>query len=114
MKQTKKNVEKATVVKSLRTVQSFEGFRFNRSQGDYTGKNARSLQEFSSILKTIDIKSINFHFKRGDFQKWVQNIIGDIDLSNKIRKITKDLHGEKLRSTLIGIINNRILELKLP
>jgi len=113
MKQTKKSVEKALVAKILRTVQSYEGFRFNRSQGDYTGKNARSLKEFSSILKSVDIRSINFHFKRGDFQKWVQNIVGDIELSNNIRKIPKDLHGEKLRTTLTRIINDRITELKL-
>ena len=108
MKETKKkDADKSVVSSFIRIVQSHEGFRFNKEAGNYTGKTARSLKEFVLILKVVDVKSINFHFKRGDFQKWIQNIIGDAKLSNKIRKISKEVHGEKLRNELIRIIKEQ-------
>ena len=113
MKKPKKSIEKTYATKILRTVQSFESFRFNKAPGDYTGRTARNLIEFSTILKSVNIKSINFHFKRSDFQRWIQNTLGDNELSNKIQKITKDSHGEKLRASLISTINERIIELRV-
>jgi len=113
VKQTKKSIEKGLATKILNRVRSYEGFRFNKAPGDYTGKTAYSLTEFSSILQSVNIKSINYHFKRGDFQRWLQNIIGDTELSNKLRKIPKDLHGEKLRVALVRMVSERITELKL-
>ncbi len=62
------------------------------------------------ILKVVDVKSVNFHFKRGDFQKWILNIIGDAKLSNRIGKISKDVHGEKLRNELARIIKEQDVE----
>jgi hypothetical protein len=99
------------ISKILRTVENSKCFFFNITNGSYTGRTARSLRDMYSILKTVNVKSINFHFRKGDFQRWIQNIIGDIKLSNKIRKIPKNIRGEKLRSELIKIISERISEL---
>ena len=111
MKETKKKDANKSVVSNFsRIVQSHEAFRFNKEAGKYTGKTARSLKEFLLILKVVDVKSVNFHFKRGDFQKWIQNIVGDIKLSNKIRKIPREVHGEKLRNELTRIIKEQEIE----
>lgn len=99
--------------KILRTVKNSECFFLNLSNGVYTGETALSLTDLNSILKTVSLKSINFHYKRGEFQNWIENTLGDIILANKIRKISKDDKGEKLRAKLVELISSRIVELDL-
>ena len=108
----RKAVDKTLASKILRTVHSHEGFWFYKAPGDFTGKNARSLSDFVKMLRVIDVLSIDFHFSRGDFRRWIQFIIGDIDLSTRINRIPQDTRGEKLRSDLIRTVNERIIELK--
>ena len=111
--QDKKAVlDKATVSKILRTVPSHEGFHFFKALGDSTGKVATNLTDFVGKLATVDIRSINFHFQRQDFEKWLKDVIGDSELSRKISSIGKETHGEKLRSEIIRIVKGRIDELK--
>lgn len=98
--------------KILRTVHYHEGFLFYNATGDYTGKNATSLKQFAKILQIIDIRSVDFHFSREDFRRWIQFILGDVDLSTRINRIPQNLRGEKLRQTLIKTVNERIDELK--
>lgn len=99
--------------KILRTVKNSECFFFNLTNGVYTGETALSLTDLNSILKTVSIKSINFHYKRGEFRNWIENTLGDIILAKKIRKISKDDKGEKLRAKLVELISSRIVELDL-
>lgn len=108
----KRAVDKTTASKILRTVRSHEGFWFYNAPGDFTGKNARSLNDFAKMLRVVDVKSIDFHFSRGDFRRWIQIILGDLELSIRINIIPKDTRGEKLRSYLIKAVNDRIIELK--
>ena len=96
----------------MRTVPSHEGFHFFKAPGDSTGKVATNLASFVEELRTVDIRSINFHFPRQDFEKWLRDIIGDSELTRKISRIGKETHGEKLRSEIIGIVKGRIDELK--
>ena len=111
--QDKKAVpDKATVSKILRTVPSHEGFHFFKAPGDSTGKVATNLPDFAEKLRTVDIRSINFHFPRQDFEKWLREIIGDSELSRRISRIGKENHGEKLRSEVIRIVKARVDELK--
>jgi hypothetical protein len=111
--QDKKAVlDKAAVSRILRTVPSHEGFHFFRALGDATGKVATSLPDFAEKLRTVDIRSINFHFPRQDFEKWLRDIIGDSELSRRISRIGKETRGEKLRSEIIQIVKARVDELK--
>jgi hypothetical protein len=105
-------LDKATVSRILRTVPSHEGFHFFRAPGDSTGKIATNLADFVEKLWTVDIRSVNFHFPRQDFEKWLRDIIGDAELSRRINRIRKEIHGEKLRSEIIQIVKKRIDELK--
>jgi len=105
-------LDKATVSRILRTVPSHEGFHFFRAPGDSTGKIATNLADFVEKLRTVDIRSVNFHFPRQDFEKWLRDIIGDAELSRRINRIRKEIHGEKLRSEIIQIVKKRIDELK--
>ena len=108
----RKAVDKTQASKILRRVHNHEGFWFYNSPGDYTGKNAISLRDFVKMLKVIDVQSIDFHFSRGDFRRWIQFIIGDIELSTRINRIPQDTRGEKLRGYLLQIVDERLIELK--
>ena len=108
----RKAVDKPLASRILRIVHNHEGFRFYVALGDYTGINAMSLKDFAKKLRVVDIQSINFHFSRGDFWRWIQFIIGDVALSSRINRIPQDTRGEKLRSDLIKAVNKRIGELK--
>jgi hypothetical protein len=108
----RKAVDKSLASRILRTVHTHEGFWFYNASGDYTGKNAMSLKDFAKILQVIDVQSIDFHFSRGDFRRWIQFILGDIDLSTRINRIPQDARGEKLRGYLLRVVNERLIELK--
>jgi hypothetical protein len=95
----------------LRTVKNSECFFFNFTNGVYTGETALSLEDLSLILKTISIKSIHFHNRCGEFQNWIKNTLGDTILANNIKKIPKNVQGERLRNKLLELITSRIFEL---
>jgi len=108
----KKVLEKATVSKIMRTVSRHEGFHFYREKGESTGKVATSLTEFVKLLEGVDVRSVNFHFKRRDFEKWIREVFGDVELATKLGKIRRETHGEKLRKEIVQIIKGRLDELK--
>ena len=108
----RKAVDKPQASKILRTVHNHEGFSFYKAIGDYTGKTATSLKDFAKILQVIEVQSVDFHFSRGEFRRWIQFILGDGYLSSRINRIPQDTRGEKLRIVLIKTVNERIIELK--
>ena len=111
-KDEKKVLDKTTISRITRAIPRHEGFHFFREIGEPTGKVATSLSDFSEKMRTIDIRSVNFHFKRQDFEKWIRDIIGDAELSRRIGRISKESHGEKLRSEIVQIVKGRLEELK--
>ena len=58
------------------------------------------------------MKSLDFHFKRGDFENWIRSTIGDSYLANEIAKIDESLEEEQVLSQVCKIINERLKELK--
>ncbi len=104
--------EKPNLERILRNVPFDTGFHFTTEKGVYTGITAVSLPDFALKLETIDANSILFHYPRGDFQKWIQNTLGDEELANRMCFIQTNLSGEKLRNQLLKIVQKRISELK--
>jgi len=83
-------------------------FCFFTSIGNYTGESATSTEDFLKKIEHVDIKSIEFHFHRGDFEKWVAETIGDKELAERIKKLQdQNLTGEKLRNQLHLIISKQ-------
>lgn len=105
-------LDKSTITRILRVVPSHEGFHFFRAPGDSTGKVATSLGDFVEKLRTVDIRSVNFHFSRQDFEKWLRDIIGDVELSRRIGRVKKETRGESLRNEIIQTVKKRLEELK--
>lgn len=105
-------ISKMDASKILKPVSFDIGFHFTTMSGVYTGITATSLPDFASKLETIDENSILFHYPRGDFQKWIQDTLGDEELADRMCFIQTNISGEKLRSQLVKIVQKRITELK--
>ena len=90
-----------------------EAFYFFTSIGNYTGQSAASLEEFLQKIKDIDIKSLEFHLLREDFEKWVASTLGDARLAEniKILKMQK-VAGNALRDRLYFLVSRRLKQLK--
>ena len=99
------------VQRILRIVPYQEGFRFARGFGDYTGEVATSLEDFAEMLKAVELKSLDFHMERQDFEKWVHVIFGDEDLAQRINRRAV-FQGENLRSELRMAVIDRLDELR--
>jgi hypothetical protein len=108
----KKVVDKDLAVKVLKPVPSADkSFYFASSVGKYTGKSASSLSDFSLKLKTVSVESVDFHFLRQDFEKWIKETLGDAELAKQINGI-RGLKGEALRQQIVQIVDMRLAELK--
>lgn len=84
----------------LRRVDDNKAFYFYQDVNVYTGIKANSLEEFVVILPTLPVNVIDFHLKRGDFEKWISEVLGDYTLSKNISKIKeKGLIGEDAKKT---------------
>ena len=97
----------------LRKLPRENAFYFFTSIGNYTGASAISLEEFIERIKKVNIKSLEFHLYRGDFQKWADKTLEDRELAEKIKslEILKPL-GNTLRDQLYFIALKRFEELK--
>lgn len=92
----------------LRTVPREKAFYFFTSVGNYTGESAASLKEFFERINGVNAKSLEFHLNRGDFEKWVTEVLEDKKLAEEISRLQKaNLSGEPLRSQLCSTVQRR-------
>ncbi len=97
----------------LRKIEDEKAFYFYQDVNVYSGIKVNSLEDFAKALPTLAIEIIDFHLKRGDFEKWIREVLGDETLSNNIAKIReKGLTGEDARKQLIQIVNRRLRDLR--
>jgi hypothetical protein len=108
----KSRINRELASRILRTVPIPEAFLFFTDIGQYNGEFAPSLADLCEKLKKIPLKSIEFHFKRGDFERWIRDTLGDEHLANRICEIDRSTHGEELRTTIQRIAQNRLDQLK--
>jgi hypothetical protein len=84
-------------------------FYFFTDIGQYTGIYAVSLMDFYTKLRSVDIKSVDFHMNRGDFQHWIRDIGGFVSLVHDLDKLMKrGLDGESLRARLIALLQRAL------
>jgi hypothetical protein len=95
----------------LSSVPVEKAFYFYYGINNYSGVYAKSLQDFVDKLPTVDLKSIEFHVPRKDFELWTRSL-GDVELAKKLGLLRlKNLSGEALRQALHETINARCQEL---
>lgn len=97
----------------LRPLPAGKGFTFFYEFARPTERTVYSLKEFHSTLEVIDLKSIRFHTERGDFERWIRQVVGDDKLANELTRVSDEkLTGEPLRKRILETIRNRIKELE--
>jgi len=101
--------------KILRTVPREKAFYFFTSIGNYTGASAVSLKEFMEKINEVNIKSLEFHLYRADFEKWISEVLEDAWLAGEMRRLQKfGLTGEALRDQLYLTVSRRLKRLMSP
>jgi hypothetical protein len=96
----------------LRTLPREKAFYFFTSIGNYTGESAVSLKEFVEKINEVNMKSLNFHLYRGDFQKWMAEVLQDKELAEELGKLQKtSLSEDSLRNQLYAVVSRRYNEL---
>jgi len=105
-----RSLSREEISKILETVNYERAFYFYDSIGRPNGEFAVSLSDFCSKINTVNSESLVFHLKRRDFQNWISEVIGDVELADRMDKIkVKD---NALRDTLHAFVSNRIKELQ--
>jgi hypothetical protein len=97
----------------LRTLSRENAFYFFTSVGNYTGHRAMSLEEFATKIREIPNASLEFHFYRGDFEKWTAEVLEDSELTKRIGAVKLlEPVGNNLRDQLDFTVSKRVEELK--
>jgi alpha-amylase len=98
--------------RTLKTVPREKAFYFFTSIGNYTGVSASSLKEFMEKINEVNVKSLEFHLNRGDFEKWINEVLQDEELAAEIRRLHGlNLASDALRSQLYAIVSRRLKRL---
>ncbi|MEM3640974.1 MAG: DUF5752 family protein [Candidatus Bathyarchaeia archaeon] len=98
--------------KVLKTVPREKAFYFFTSIGNYTGENASSLKEFMEKINEVNTKSLEFHLYRGDFEKWINEILEDKKLADEISRLRGlNYSGYVLKEQLYTIVAKHYKEL---
>jgi hypothetical protein len=105
-------LKEETSLRALKTVPREKAFYFFTSIGNYTGESAASLKEFIEKINQVNVKSLEFHLYRGDFEKWITEVLEDRKLAEDVGKLQKtNLLADHLRNQLHAIVSKRYQQL---
>jgi len=105
-------IDRAHATKILSHQPTDKAFHFYTGIHQYTHVIAHSLAEFGDKLQKIDVKSVEFHVPRKDFENWAQSF-GDVELAKRLGLIrSMRMHGEDLRTRVYEAVKHRLEELK--
>lgn len=95
----------------LRELPKEEAFHFYTGIDQYVGVYANSLNDFCDKIQTVNVKSIEFHAPRRDFELWLDSL-GDLELAKRMGLIRRAvLSGENLRKKVYESVKSRCEEL---
>ena len=88
-------------------------FYFFSSIGNYIGESAASLEEFMEKIREVNVKSLEFHLYREDFEKWISGTLKEKELAADIRKLRgSNIIGDELRNQLYLTVSKKCSESK--
>jgi len=106
-------VKEETNLRIFGAVPREKAFYFFTSIGNYTGESATSLKEFVEKIKDVNVKSLQFHLYRGDFEKWTLEVLRDEELALEMRKLQRfNLAVDILRSQLYETVSKHLKHLE--
>jgi hypothetical protein len=77
-------------------------------QGCATHWRARTLGEFLAVLPHVPEEVFRGHLSRGDFHRWVENVLGDREFGEAIRRIERG-NASNARESLLQAVHDRYL-----
>ena len=98
----------------LATLTANEPFLFYTGSGKeyFTGVMSWSLKGLVKALRTVDVKVVEFHNCRGDFEPWAEFSLQDKVLARQLSEVkASKLKGEVLRKALLDITETRFNQL---
>ena len=105
-------IDKAHATKILSNLPHDKAFHFYTDIHQYTHVHASSLTDFYDKIQKIDVKSVEFHVPRKDFEQWFQSL-GDVELAKRLGLIRgMHLHGEELKAKVYDTVKHRLEELR--
>lgn len=95
----------------LRELPKGEAFHFYTGINQHVGVYATSLNDFCDKIQTVNVKSVEFHAPRRDFELWLDSL-GDLELAKTMGIIRRaSLSGENLRKKVYESVRSRCEEL---
>jgi alpha-amylase len=94
-----------------------EPFLFYKGPGEkyFTGIKVWSLMGFLHAVQEVDFSLIEFHNKKGDFEKWASLSLRDEDLAKEFERLRlSGARGKELRKRLADVVKSRLTKLKKP
>jgi len=85
--------------KTLRTLSPEQAFHFACPTG-FIGHTAYNLDQFEELLYFVPQDSLNYHQERGDFARWITDVLEDPQLAESINGLTE-------RHDLTNVIKER-------
>lgn len=85
-------------------------FQF-RTEGGPTGVTAYSLRGFARAVKRAGIRSLEYHTKRGDFERWAHHSLHDGGLAKALKGLRlSGMVGDGLREAISRLAERRLRE----
>ncbi len=95
----------------LRRLPIDKGFTFFHEFARPTSMTAHSLHEFGRAINSAPEQTLQYHLERGDFERWISQVLGDKILAQKIALTAREgVKGERLRKKLAAVIEARAKE----
>jgi len=111
-----KSLNRDLISRILGTVVYDKAFFFYEEVGKPTGDFAVSLSDFCNKINTVAPKCLAFHLRRGDFENWIRETIGDLELTQRVGKLktSKPLrkNNTTLKNKLHRVVKDRVVELQ--
>jgi len=107
-----KTVDSELAKRILRRTSVENAFHFYASAGRPLWISSDNLIDFSKKIGFVDLSSIEYHFRRGDFEMWIRHL-GDNELADRLRLLRETAaSGESLRNRLHEAVRSRCDELQ--
>ncbi len=84
-------------------VQEGRAFIFWRN-GSPSGRRARTLREFVSIVEQSPVTGLDGHLRRGDFSRWIADVFGDYPLAKTLLKLEHDYRAASTPDIAVSLV----------
>jgi len=88
-------------------------FYFHVNSDSGLPETAASLWEFREALEVLPVDTLRYHLERGDFERWLADVLHDKELSRRLRKLShRPMDDNALREALVATVADRYEELE--